>query len=106
MSGSFLSLLSPATPLGLLHVLYGYVLPITIVCVWTATAVLDLASSRRTGGATLAWSALVLGVPVVGSVGYLLFSRKSLSSRVALGLVVGGFAIVGASYGLSYALIG
>jgi len=106
MSGSFLSLFSPASPLGLLHVLYGYVLPITIVCIWTATALLDLASSRRTGGATLAWSALVLGVPVIGSVGYLLFSRQALSSRVAIAMVAGGFAIVVASYGLSYALIG
>jgi len=106
VSGSFLTLLSPVTPLGLLHVLYGYVLPITIVCVWTAMAVLDLASSERTRGTTLAWSALVLGVPVLGSVGYLLFSRRTLPARVAIAVVVGGIGIVGASYGLSYALIG
>jgi hypothetical protein len=107
MPGSLLTLLTPTTPLTVLHVLYGYIFPITLHCVWATLVLLDLAQSEtRSRRQALGWCALVFLVPFAGSAAYLLSQRGALSRVTRTAVLAGGLLIVVATYVASYALIG
>lgn len=106
MPGSFLSMLAPADFQTLLHVLYGYVFPITVLGVWASLAFVDLAHRAPSRRSTLAWSAAILLVPFAGSAAYLLSEPTALSRSARLGVLAGGAGIMLAAYAVSFALIG
>jgi hypothetical protein len=106
MPGSFLSLLAPGDMQTLLHVLYGYVFPITVLGVWVTLAVLDLAHRAAERRSTLAWCALIFLVPYAGSAAYLLSDRTALSRVLRMTVLAGGAAMMLAAYAASFALVG
>jgi hypothetical protein len=107
MPGSLLSLLTPATPTAVLHVVYGYIFPITLHCIWATLVLLDLAQAEgRSRRRALIWCAVVFLVPFLGSAAYLAFERGALSRLARAAVVVGGVLIVVSAYVASYALIG
>lgn len=106
MPGSFLSMLAPGDFQTLLHVLYGYVFPITVLGVWATLALLDLAQRDPPRRTALGWCALILLVPFGGSAAYLLSQPTGLARAARVGVLAGGAAIVLAAYVVSFALIG
>jgi hypothetical protein len=106
MPGSLLTLLTPPTFQTFLHVLYGYVLPITVHCAWSTLVLLDLAQAGLPRRRALTWCAIAFLVPFAGAAAYLIREQGALSATTRLAVVTFGGVIIALAYGVSYALIG
>lgn len=103
MPGSILSLLTPWRLNTLLFGVYDYLLPVMLYCAWSTVAFLDLADrAEREPGLAARWGVAVLLLPGAGAAAYLLAGRSPLSRLARVGTVIGGLAVVGAAYALTF----
>lgn len=92
-------------PLALVLGLYAYLLPLALYAAWVSVAIWDLARREGlTGPARVGLAAFVLGVPLVGPVGYLAVGAKTIPKGLRLFLAFGGLGLYVLLAAVSFAL--
>jgi hypothetical protein len=92
-------------PLALVLGLYAYLLPLALYAAWVSLAMWDLARrDELTGPVRVGLAAFVLGVPLVGPVGYLAVGAKTVPRGLRLFLAFGGLGLYLLLAAVSFAL--
>jgi plastocyanin len=81
-------------PIALALGMYAYLLPLALYAAWISVSMWDLARREGLSGpARVGLAAIVLGVPVLGPVGYLAVGARSVPRGLRLFLAFGGLAL-------------
>jgi plastocyanin len=73
--------------------LYGYLLPILLLAMWSVLAVWDIARRDDVApGRGIAWIALILVLPFIGALIYLAFGGSQLAAWLRWAITLGGLA--------------
>jgi plastocyanin len=81
-------------PFGVLIGLYGYLFPLMLYTAWVVLSLWDLARREElSSGARLAWTAVVLVVPLIGPLAYLLAGGSRIAAGMRWLIVLGGIAV-------------
>ena len=106
MSEGALALITPLNWTTVLHGLYDFALPLTLYCVWSTLAFLDLAGADQSDRRKVwGWSAAILLLPFVGSAAYLLMRGSRAGRAARLTVVLGGGGAMLVAFGFTYLLI-
>lgn len=81
-------------PFGVVIGLYGYLFPLMLYTAWVVLSLWDLARREELSGATrVAWSAVVLVVPLIGPLAYLMVGGSRIPAGMRWVLILGGLLV-------------
>ncbi len=102
---TFMGISLTTNPAALLIGMYGYVLPLILYTAWVVIAIWDLVRREDMGSnARLAWTAVVIIVPLIGPLAYLFAGRSPIPLAMRLLLTVGGIVAYLAFFALGFLL--
>ena len=81
-------------PFGVLIGLYGYLFPLMLYTAWVVLSLWDLARREElSSGTRLAWTAVVLVVPLIGPLAYLIVGGSRIPAGMRWVLILGGLLV-------------